>query len=64
MLRPLLKGAVAEDLQVDQAATDAAAPKNKNPSQEVEAKVRAVTRCAGGHEISSDKYGGRLAAED
>ena len=63
MLGALLKGAVAEDLQIHQAGADAAAPQNKNASEKIEAKMGAVADCAGSHGISSDKYGGRLAAE-
>jgi hypothetical protein len=62
MLSALLELAVREDLQVNQAETDCAAPENEDPSQAIEAEIGAAAGGARSHGISSDKYGGRLAA--
>jgi hypothetical protein len=36
-------------LQINQADRNRRTPKNENPRQNVQAKVRAIARCAGGH---------------
>jgi hypothetical protein len=40
---------VAEDLQINQANGNRRTPKNENARQNIQAKVRAIARCAGGH---------------
>ena len=49
MLSPMFEGAVAEDLQVNQADGNRRTLENENSRQNVQAEVRAVARCAGGH---------------
>ena len=49
MLGPMFEVTVAEDLQVNQADGNGRTPKNENARQNVQAKVRAIARCAGGH---------------
>jgi hypothetical protein len=61
MLCALFEFAVGKNLEIDQAKADYAAPQDKRAREEIKAKVR-IAGSRGGHEISSDKYGGRLAA--
>src|SRR5213078_3491986 len=51
MLCPLLERAVTENLEINQACANSATPQDKETSQNVEAKIRAVACCTGGHWI-------------